>query len=76
MGALFSWLPSSLQIGRLRGDRVGWREVCVRVCVCVFLLLLGYSERALKAERRENSDSIRQTKPLFGDTVSSSSPGR
>lgn len=60
MGALCCWLPSSLQIGRLRGDRVGWREVCVCVCartrVCAVARIQWMD---LKGERRENSGSER-----------------
>lgn len=59
MGALCCWLPSSLQIGRLRGDRVGWREgggvrACVRACAVARIQWMD-----LEGERRENSGSER-----------------
>lgn len=58
MGALCCWLPSSLQIGRLRGDGVGWWEVCVRVRAraLTHAQLLGYSEWILKGSEEKTAE--------------------
>lgn len=73
MGALCCWLPSSLQIGRLRGDGVGWWEVCACACARAHTRAVARIQwMDLERERRENSganDSPWQTKPLFSGTA-------